>query len=44
MLAATPPNSDPNSSLAWEWPAIMAWVPIIIFGPVAVWLLDRIET
>jgi lipopolysaccharide export system permease protein len=26
------------------WPAIMAWVPILIFGPVAVFLLDRVET
>lgn len=40
MLAATPPTD----SIKWEWPAIMAWVPIILFGPVAVWLLDRIET
>jgi lipopolysaccharide export system permease protein len=40
MLAATPPNAG----LAWEWPAIMAWIPIILFGPVAVWLLDKIES
>jgi lipopolysaccharide export system permease protein len=26
------------------WPAIMAWMPILIFGPVAVFLLDRVET
>lgn len=40
MLASQPPNPD----WAYEWPAIMAWVPIMIYGPVAVWLLDRVET
>jgi lipopolysaccharide export system permease protein len=40
QLAASPPN--PN----WvqQWPAAMAWVPIIIFGPLSVWLLDRVKT
>jgi lipopolysaccharide export system permease protein len=40
MLASQPPNPQ----WAWQWPALMAWVPIVIFGPVAVFLLDRIET
>jgi lipopolysaccharide export LptBFGC system permease protein LptF len=40
MLAGTPPNP----AWAWQWPALMAWVPIVLFGPVAVFLLDRIET
>jgi hypothetical protein len=26
------------------WPAAVAWSPIFVFGPVAVWLLDRIKT
>jgi lipopolysaccharide export system permease protein len=26
------------------WPAIMAWLPILLFGPIAVFLLDRVET
>jgi lipopolysaccharide export system permease protein len=25
------------------WPAMMAWLPIFIFGPFAVWLLDRVH-
>jgi lipopolysaccharide export LptBFGC system permease protein LptF len=40
MVAGRPPNPD----WADRWPAVMAWVPIILFGPVAVWLLDRVET
>jgi lipopolysaccharide export system permease protein len=40
MLASQPPKSE----WAFEWPAIMAWVPILIYGPVSVWLLDRVET
>jgi hypothetical protein len=40
MLASQPPKPD----WADEWPAIMAWVPIMIYGPVSVWLLDRVET
>jgi lipopolysaccharide export LptBFGC system permease protein LptF len=40
MLASQPPKP------AWQgaWPALMAWVPIFIFGPISVWLLDRVET
>jgi len=29
---------------AGHWPALMAWMPILIFGPIAVWLLDKVET
>jgi hypothetical protein len=41
QIAGSPPH-DP----AWTqtWPALMAWVPIILFGPVAVFLLDRVKT
>jgi lipopolysaccharide export LptBFGC system permease protein LptF len=39
-LASTPPNPQ------WMavWPAMMAWLPIFIFGPLSVYLLDRIKT
>jgi lipopolysaccharide export system permease protein len=37
-------GQPPKSSLAAQWPAIMAWLPILIFGPIAVFLLDRVET
>jgi lipopolysaccharide export system permease protein len=39
-LAATPPSGQ------WVvvWPAMMAWLPIFIFGPISVYLLDRIKT
>ena len=33
---------DPR--LANVWPAIMAWTPIFLFGPLAIWLLDRLKT
>jgi lipopolysaccharide export system permease protein len=42
MLASQPGIAGPGWE--WQWPALMAWVPIIIFGPCAVYLLDRIET
>lgn len=40
-MAGQPP-SDPQ--LAGVWPALMAWLPIFIFGPIAIWLLDRLKT
>jgi lipopolysaccharide export system permease protein len=39
-LAGTPPGGP---QWADRWPAIMSWMPIFIFGPVAVWLLDRVH-
>jgi lipopolysaccharide export system permease protein len=33
-----------NTAWADAWPALMAWMPIFIFGPGAVWLLDRVKT
>ncbi len=41
QVAGTPPA---GSEWVDRWPAIMAWVPILIFGPMAVWLLDRVKT
>lgn len=40
QLAANPPDL----ALARQWPALMAWVPIFIFGPLAVFLLDRVKS
>jgi lipopolysaccharide export system permease protein len=40
QLAGTPPGGP---QWADRWPAIMAWTPIFIFGPVAVWMLDRVH-
>jgi lipopolysaccharide export LptBFGC system permease protein LptF len=37
-------GSPPSPQLAPQWPAIMAWLPILIFGPIAVFMLDRVET
>ena len=37
-------NTPPTPQLAPHWPAIMAWVPIFLFGPLSVFLLDRIKT
>jgi lipopolysaccharide export LptBFGC system permease protein LptF len=40
QLAGTPPSGE---QWADRWPAIMTWMPIFIFGPIAVWLLDRVH-
>ena len=37
-------NTPPTPEIAAHWPAIMAWVPIFLFGPLSVFLLDRIKT
>ena len=36
----------PQGGPEWQthWPAIMAWLPLLIFGPIAVWMLDRVKT
>ncbi len=38
--------SHPPAGIVWisAWPALMAWSPIFIFGPIAAWLLDRVRT
>lgn len=41
QIAASPPAGP---QWADKWPAIMAFVPIVIFGAVAVFLLDRLAT
>lgn len=40
-LASYPPG-DPF--LADKWPALMAWMPIFIFGPLSIVLLDKVKT
>jgi lipopolysaccharide export LptBFGC system permease protein LptF len=40
QMAASPPSKD----LVNFWPALMAWTPIFIFGPVAVHMLDKVKT
>jgi lipopolysaccharide export system permease protein len=40
-LAALPP---PNLSWADHWPAVMSWLPIFLFGPLSVWMLDRVKS
>jgi lipopolysaccharide export system permease protein len=41
QLAGQPP-ADPG----WQqlWPVLMAWLPIFVFFPIAVFLLDRVKT
>ncbi len=34
----------PQGALGESWPALMAWAPVILFGPVAVVLLERMKT
>lgn len=41
QIAGTPP---PSPAWANAWPAMMAWMPIFAFGPLSVWLLDRVRT
>jgi hypothetical protein len=40
QLAGRPPSPEAT----WYWPALMLWMPIFVFGPLAVWLLDRLKT
>jgi lipopolysaccharide export system permease protein len=34
----------PDIRFAAQWPALMAWLPIFLFAPLAVFLLDRVKT
>ena len=40
LLAKDPPSP----ALAGKWPAWMAWAPVLVYGPISVLLLDRIES
>jgi lipopolysaccharide export LptBFGC system permease protein LptF len=41
QLAGQPPLA---SSLTPHWPALMAWMPVFLFGPMSIWLLERVKT
>ena len=34
----------PSPSLATTWPALLAWMPVFIFTPLSIYLLDRLHT
>ncbi|HRK30734.1 MAG TPA: LptF/LptG family permease, partial [Tepidisphaeraceae bacterium] len=40
-LAGNPP---PQFRTSPNWPLMMAWAPILVFGPLAVFMLDRMKT
>jgi lipopolysaccharide export system permease protein len=40
QIAGQPPNADWSNT----WPALMAWMPIFIFLPIAIFMLDRVHT
>ena len=40
QLSASPPTPAWNNT----WPALMAWLPIFIFGPLAAYLLDHVKS
>ena len=42
-LAADVPAGLPP---AWRdrWPALLSWLPVFAFGPIGVWMIDRMET
>jgi lipopolysaccharide export LptBFGC system permease protein LptF len=40
QMAATPPSHE----MVNLWPALMAWVPIFIFGPLSIFLLSHVKT
>jgi lipopolysaccharide export system permease protein len=44
FLAQQLTSQPPTPGITAQWPAIMAWTPLLIFGPIAVFLLDRVET
>jgi lipopolysaccharide export LptBFGC system permease protein LptF len=40
LLARDPPSPE----TAARWPVWMAWAPVLVFGPLSIALLDRLET
>lgn len=40
-LAGVPPQGAKWANL---WPALMAWLPVFVFGPVSIVLLDRVKS
>jgi hypothetical protein len=44
FLAQQFASSPPHWIKPDQWTALMAWVPIFIFGPLSVFLLDRVKS
>jgi lipopolysaccharide export system permease protein len=44
FLAQQIAGNPPDLRFANQWPIFMAWVPIFLFAPLAVFLLDRVKT
>jgi lipopolysaccharide export LptBFGC system permease protein LptF len=44
FLAQQMAGNAPTLRFAEQWPIFMAWVPIFLFAPLAVFLLDRVKT
>ena len=44
MAGQVPPVLNSRPSGANTWAMLMAWGPIFIFGPISVFLLDRVKT
>lgn len=42
LAGKPPPGLSPE--VLQIWPALMAWLPIFLFGPLSVYLLDRVKT
>lgn len=40
QVAGRPPTPE----MTWYWPALMLWMPIFVFGPIAVWMMERLKT
>jgi lipopolysaccharide export LptBFGC system permease protein LptF len=37
-------DEPPNDAWRDRWAALMAWLPIFVFGPLSVFLMDRVKT
>ena len=44
FLAHQVSSNPPRPDLAYQWPALISAVPILLWGPIAVFLLDRVKT
>lgn len=34
----------PSPEMAWFWPALMLWLPLFVFGPIAVYMLENLKS
>ncbi len=44
QFANTVPGFLVQANLADFWPAFLAWMPVLVFGPISIMLLDRVKT